>query len=74
MILITISNTHKKLFSFSIKQAVVMKLFDNQRRQKADEFTQWCTNTLSKFKSSIDSKCLIRLYFKLLANYIHTLF
>ena len=38
------------------KQDAVMGLFENQRRQKSDEFTVWCEEALSKYQSAIDGK------------------
>ncbi|RWS07876.1 PERQ amino acid-rich with GYF domain-containing protein 2-like isoform X5, partial [Dinothrombium tinctorium] len=35
-------------------EEVVMKLFENQRRQQNDDFTQWCIDSLEKFQSFID--------------------
>jgi PERQ amino acid-rich with GYF domain-containing protein len=35
-------------------EEAVLKLFGNQRHHKKDEFTDWCTEALSKFQSSID--------------------
>ncbi|CAG2165575.1 unnamed protein product [Oppiella nova] len=32
----------------------VLRLFENQRRQKTDEFTQWCIEALSKYQTSVD--------------------
>ncbi|CAG2104047.1 unnamed protein product [Medioppia subpectinata] len=32
----------------------VLRLFEHQRRQKNDEFTQWCIEALSKYQSSVD--------------------
>ncbi|RWS29624.1 PERQ amino acid-rich with GYF domain-containing protein-like protein [Leptotrombidium deliense] len=40
-------------------QEVVMKLFENQRRQQNDEFTQWCIDSLEKFQSFIDSMLIL---------------
>jgi hypothetical protein len=37
------------------QKETVLRLFENQRRQKTDEFTQWCNEALSKLQSSVDS-------------------
>lgn len=40
---------------FTFQKETVLRLFENQRRQKTDEFTQWCNEALSKLQSSVDS-------------------
>lgn len=48
------------------EEELVKKLFE-QNTAKTDEFTQWCSKTLSSIQASVDSKCPI---FSFLASFV----
>lgn len=48
------------------EEELVKKLFE-QNTAKTDEFTQWCSKTLSSIQASVDSKCFM---LNFLANFV----